>query len=854
MTASNAETRRPGEATRFQNQPAEMESDATNDTTRGIHGARHDALVTSPIPAEIAVSDIPATNRGRVVGRVTDWPQLVAETLAAPPVFKCDMADKAARDRAKAKAGSWIHGRFADGKRNLASFLDRQTIALDIEQKHDDKTGQWVGEPVVIDAVVDALDSLDLLEGVAWVAHETFNSTPERPRLRAFLPLSRPVTLTEYGRLTLAVMEAMPGISFDQCSTQGERVMYKPARPTADRAWWAEAREGGAIDVDAALAWAPAYTRDTVVVANDESAGQSLLDLIDERADEEPCEKVRRIVDDFVTGLDDPEAFFEARGKKAEPYRHGVLLYALNALLGSVASGHRGGRWALDRVDEAFRAATGRDANDGAHAVLDAASRQAALREKEGFSEPHEAGLCTRFEAFDPSDFDDGYVDEDDLWSQTPVLEKIAQGARARIMSREAALAMVLGRVLADVPPNVVLPAVVGARASLNLAVALVGQSGAGKSSGFQFSAELLGLDQSDIERGIGSGEGLVNSFLGDPEKDPVTGKKEKRLVDDPRRIFVCDEVDQLAAIKGRNGATLGPVVRSATTGGLLGQENASEDRRRLVKANTYRAVLFLGVQPTRSGALLGEEDAGTPQRFLWANTEDAGLTEDFPDWPGELGYRSRWPHLMPADFDEEMEPVPVPWIEVDYPEHVKDEVRLNALRQRQGKVSPEKGHLMLTRLKVAAALAFLHNADEITDQWWTISGQVIERSQVTMRRCKAILGVEAEKRAVVEGRMIAVREAATAEVRGEAAEAEETAIAAAMWRIVDRHRVEVNSNTRHAAGEPCTARCLNNAAKRVEQQRRASVKEAALDLAEDRGWLRIEDGKITPGSSRPAD
>ncbi|MCW2767956.1 MAG: hypothetical protein JWO11_3915 [Nocardioides sp.] len=324
-----------------------------------------------------------------------------------------------------------------------------------------------------------------------------------------------------------------------------------------------------------------------------------------------------------------------------------------------------------------------------------------------------------------PAD-DFGPAELDGLFDATATLQHIRQAAHSRMVGAPALLCYMLGRVLTEVPPSVCLPPVIGGRASLNLGIAIVGTSGAGKSAMLAVSRELFGLEgmyQEDLERNVGSGEGLVQTFL-------EFNKEQNRnvLIADPRRILTVDEIDSLGATKNRSGATIGPTIRSALTGGSLGQENATADRKRHVGANSYRLVMVLGVQPTRSGVLLEDADAGTPQRLVWVKAADPTV-DPSASWPGGLGWQM--PALPP---------------EIDYPDHIKAEVRSARLKQVKDGAEGLEGHMLLTRLKVATALALLHGETAITDQWWTIAGQIIGESMTVQEECRRVLSSEVQQ------------------------------------------------------------------------------------------------------------
>jgi Bifunctional DNA primase/polymerase, N-terminal len=336
----------------------------------------------------------------------------------------------------------------------------------------------------------------------------------------------------------------------------------------------------------------------------------------------------------------------------------------------------------------------------------------------------------------------------DPVFDATPVLRHVRQAAHSREMSARGLLVCTLARLAVVVPLDTKLPDVIGARAPINLGVALVGGSGDGKSVLFEISRELLGLDGVDqraIERVPGSGEGLIETWLGTPQDDGFGGKV-RLLIADPRRLFFVDEVGQLGAVKdGRSGSTLGPVLRSMLTGGMLGTENADVARRRHVPAGAYRAALVVGVQPDASDVLLNDYDVrvGTPQRLTWTLTADPTLyaLTGAVEWPGPLEWRApTWPTT------------------VEYPEHVKAEIRRVAREKHNpdaGAGDELDGHAMLTRLKVAALLAALHGEAEITDLWWRLAGVVAgDWTDEAIAACRAASAASKTRQAATAGRL----------------------------------------------------------------------------------------------------
>jgi len=178
-----------------------------------------------------------------------------------------------------------------------------------------------------------------------------------------------------------------------------------------------------------------------------------------------------------------------------------------------------------------------------------------------------------------------------------PVLEHIRVFARARMCSPWAVLGVVLARVVASVPPFVVLPPVIGSAASLNLFVALVGASGGGKGA----AEDAVTLNGPDVAT-VGSGEGIAHLYA-HREKGEVVRDRDAVL-------FTVPEVDNLVALGQRQGSTLLPQLRVAWMGERLGFSYADKAKALPIPRHSYRMGLVLGVQPGRAG-LLNDADGG---------------------------------------------------------------------------------------------------------------------------------------------------------------------------------------------------------------------------------------------------
>lgn len=416
---------------------------------------------------------------------------------------------------------------------------------------------------------------------------------------------------------------------------------------------------------------------------------------------------------------------------------------------------------------------------------------------------------------------------EDLVFDATAVLATIRQAAHARLVVPWAVLGAALARVVAEVPPHVVLPPLVGSEASLNLAVALVSASGGGKSAAMGCARDVVQIaDRRAQDIGPGSGEGLMMAFL---EWDDAA--KQNVVKADPMAVLTADEVAQIGAVQGRNSqATFGPAVRTMLTGGFTSTSAAEHGRRRKLDAHTYRLCVVAGVQPRLSDVLLDDTDAGTPQRWLW-------LPADDPDWdvpPTASPQPERWklPRL-PAAYGHVNMPVPA---------ETEDAVRAARIRRLRREGDPLDGHRLLTREKVAAALALLHGDIKVTPQWWELAGFVMIKSDATRAYCQRELEAKREAEQRGRGRADVQREAGAREAR--ASETERNA--RLVWRIVAEG---AHTDAKHETDEGCTGRCVT----RAVRHHKGVDKAAALALAIELEWVSERDGRYFPGVSQPA-
>lgn len=116
---------------------------------------------------------------------------------------------------ARKDVGGFVGGALNGPRRTSTAVTERWLITLDADN----------------DAALTDADSFHALYGCAMAVYSTHSSTPESPRLRWIIPLSRGVTPEEYGALSRKVAEKIGIETMDATTYQPERLMYWPSYP-----------------------------------------------------------------------------------------------------------------------------------------------------------------------------------------------------------------------------------------------------------------------------------------------------------------------------------------------------------------------------------------------------------------------------------------------------------------------------------------------------------------------------------------------------------------------------------------------------------------------------------------------
>ncbi len=343
-----------------------------------------------------------------------------------------------------------------------------------------------------------------------------------------------------------------------------------------------------------------------------------------------------------------------------------------------------------------------------------------------------------------------------EFWDARPAFAHIRAAAHSRGRSADLVFAATLARLSAMVSPELQFDTGLGP-GSLNLFAAAVGPSGVGKSAGAKVARELVHvpsyLDGPAFRDGIpiGSGEGLAEAYMGVVirETGEVTAKgtpkTEKVRAQVRANAFIyIDEGEALTKMGERSGATIGPTIRSAWIGALLGQANAREETTRILLDGSYSMGMLIGFQRGTALPMLAEAGPGTPQRFLWCSAIDPSVPAEPVIHPGPL-------HVVLGDVLGE----PLTGVISAAPE-IRTELWHRNLTRVHGEVEDIDldSHIPLMRSKIAALLALMDGRTDITIEDWALSGVVWGTSSAV--RDALVAHGQLEAAATAEARTVA--------------------------------------------------------------------------------------------------
>lgn len=331
-------------------------------------------------------------------------------------------------------------------------------------------------------------------------------------------------------------------------------------------------------------------------------------------------------------------------------------------------------------------------------------------------------------------------VHPDIFWKARPILEHIHAFARSRRVGPWAVLGATLTRVIAATPPRVQIPPTIGGNASLNIFVGLVGNSGDGKDIAQKVAREALVITGEPFKTNpVGSGEGLSHMFMR-PGKVTREEKHPDPELYNVAALVTVGEIDTMGAMVQRNSSTIASQLRQAAMGEPLGFFYVDPTKRMMVPEHAYRLCMIAGIQPARSAVLLNDADGGTPQRLVWLPAGDPEAPDIAPDELDPMVWESPdWTQATRGQTSDGAE-----YFLVDLPEVAVRTTVENRLKRLREVGEALDGHAILTRTKVACALAVLEGRHQVSESDWDLSGTVMAVSDAQRARCQRELTTKA--------------------------------------------------------------------------------------------------------------
>lgn len=395
-----------------------------------------------------------------------------------------------------------------------------------------------------------------------------------------------------------------------------------------------------------------------------------------------------------------------------------------------------------------------------------------------------------------------------EFWGSRDWLSKVRDAAHNRMLSPDAVLGALLARVAATIPVTYVIPPIVGARGTFDHLSVLVGESSAGKSAAAAVAEELFPERYTKTivwDYPAPSGEGLIEAFFEFVEDPDNPKKKEKRQTKHAVH-FTIEEAMALINQTQRSGTTIASVLCSAWAGQTIGQGNASEDRKRVLKKGRARVSGLMGIQSKLGHHFLTDDlvDQGLTGRIVWFAAEDPTIPYDNrPAFPTPIDS----PHLAVITSGQ---------VEFEYPEEVWETVsRAHWERATRNRVeSAIDGHSRLAQLKLAGIAAAIEGRTVTTIDDWALAEAILVSSKAVRNHMQQ-LGFEARNRAIVtQGTAQGMREVAAEDVKERQSVAR---LSDSLVRRIERDgpmtkrtlaRLTTSSSTRHRFDEALEQAC----------------------------------------------
>lgn len=449
----------------------------------------------------------------------------------------------------------------------------------------------------------------------------------------------------------------------------------------------------------------------------------------------------------------------------------------------------------------------------------------------------------------------------EEFWGAREMFKNIRQAAWATQTHPDAVLACVLARASGAIGHEVVFDTG-KSLGTMSLFACLLSASGIGKSDAYKAAKRLVDLPSyltepdgavnMDVFRdglSISTGEGLAEVYMGSVDQEVLNpdgtvkyvmkgrgraAQLEAEMVKvrkavRHRAFFFVDEGEALTKLMHeRSGATLGPHLRTAWSGGTLSQANASEERYRFVPGESYTMGVVIGYQPDTAVAMLSDVGPGTPQRFLWLGAQDTEMPDPEEDFT--------FPDPITVPPENRRTGI------IQFPAELRRWFRRQIWGKHRGTLQfdPMDSHEPLMRAKLSALLCYLDGRMLVNRDDWVLAGMIWSVSAAIRDRLIQFRNAQAERQRE-EQREARLTEATEIEVMKATVSAEVEQVARRISRAVTEADEAFGTVKRYKL--------------KKDFGRQKAYFDAGLAHARSMGWISVEepDGCLGQGPSRPS-
>jgi len=343
----------------------------------------------------------------------------------------------------------------------------------------------------------------------------------------------------------------------------------------------------------------------------------------------------------------------------------------------------------------------------------------------------------------------------EEFWQARPHLRHIVTAARAAECSPDALLIHALARTATFVHPCFKLPGVeqglIGKHQTLDFLGCVVAETSGGKTLAAGVGELLIpapdppadGSDPPiDFEQKVGSGEGIAEFFLVPDERTDDEGNTKVigRKIGKQGLFMSVDEGTGFTNQTKRNGTTIVATLASAWSGESLGQLNADQATRRLVRGGRVRICAVINMQDSNGYKLYTEdlESVGFTGRLLFASAHDPEAPEVETRWPGVL----EWP-IRPG-YDNSN-------VYFTYAAEIAREIKSvrHQILTKRLEIDRRQSQYLLLRCKVAALLAVWEDRLDVTEGDWELATQIVQMSGFVLSHLDTVHSSQAAVTAV---------------------------------------------------------------------------------------------------------